>query len=480
MNQAVNKISFKRKLGYSVGICADTFGYSLFYTYFAVFLTTVVGVNPAVAGIVSSIGILWDGITDPIIGYIADQKPGRKSRLILWGSVPYALSVILTFTAVNFGNTLNVVYYTACNLAFWLFYTMVCIPYYSAVPELTADYNERTEVRSFSASMATLANLLTMSFPMMLVNFFGTWTNSASGGWTLTAVMFGLLIVVFCVICAKTLKGAEKETSSKTYASEEKGEKISLVKGIKDLLSTFIGILKIKPMLIIFAAIVIINIFRGFTSTGFVFYMLYAIGLDAGGIGLAYIILVASWLLYYPIINWMCRKWDRKVCLLVFVGITTVLRSIMAFTPLVYTVPGLYINIFASNFLTTAYLALIFAMSYDIAELYEYKNNGRRADSIIQSVPLMAQKIGSAIGALVWGFALSGTGFDAAAPAQAQGVISNLAMVFCGYINVVLVIFLILFAFYKVSKRKVGLIQEANSARREGKPFSTEGFADLL
>lgn len=480
MNQAVNKISFKRKLGYSVGICADTFGYSLFYTYFAVFLTTIVGVTPAVAGIVSSIGILWDGITDPIIGYIADQKPGRKSRLIMWGSVPYALSVILTFTAVNFGNALNVAYYTACNLAFWLFYTMVCIPYYSAVPELTADYNERTEVRSFSATMATLANLVTLSFPMMLVKFFGTWTNSASGGWTLTAVMFGILIVIFCVICAKTLKNAEKENASKRSVSEESREKVSLVKGIKGLLRTFIDILKIKPMLTIFAAIVVINVYRGFTSTGFVFYMLYAIGLDAGGIGLAYTILVASWLLYYPVINWMCRKWDRKVCLLVFVGITTVLRSIIAFTPMVYTVPGLYINIFVGNFLTTSYMALIFAMSYDIAELYEYQNNGRRADSIIQSVPLMAQKIGSAVGALVWGFALSGTGFDAAAQSQDPGVISSLAVAFCGYINIMLVIFLILFGFYKVSKKKVGLIQEANTARREGKPFSTEGFADLL
>lgn len=250
MKQAANKISFSRKLGYSVGICADTFGYSLFYTYFSVFLTTVVGVNPAVAGIISSIGILWDGITDPIIGYIADQKPGRKSKLILWGSIPYAISVILTFTAVSFGSTLNAVYYTICNLAFWLFYTMVCVPYYAAVPELTPDYNERTEVRSLSATVNTVANLLTLSFPMMLVGFFGTWTNSASGGWTLTAVLFGILIVVFSVICASTLKRADRERVPESVQNPtEPKAKTSLGKSILDLFKTFINVLKIKPIL---------------------------------------------------------------------------------------------------------------------------------------------------------------------------------------------------------------------------------------
>lgn len=478
MEKTTKKMPFGRKMGYSVGICADTFGYSLFYSYFSIFLTTVVGVNPAVAGIISSIGILWDGITDPVIGYIADKKPGRRSKLIFWASIPYALSVVLTFTAVNFGSTLNAVYYTVCALAFWLFSTMVCVPYYSAVPELTPDYNERTEVRSFSATINTFANLLTLSFPMVLVNFFGGWTNSVSGGWTLTAVLFGILIVVFCIICSVTLKRADRERTSADIPEQK--EKVSLGNSIGGLFKTFFSVLKMKTMLIIFCAIVVINIYRSFTSTGFVYYMVYSIGLDSAGIGLAYTVLVVSWLLYYPIINWMCRKWDRKVCLMVFVAITAVFRTIIAFTPLIYTVTGLYISIFVGNFMTTAYLVLIFAMAYDIAELYEFKNNGRRADSTIQSVPLMAQKIGSSVGAIIWGFALTATGFDAAAPAQTPEAVAKLSQTFCGYINVVLVIFLALFALYKLDKKKVGLIQSANAARKAGESYSSDGFSDVL
>ena len=482
MEQAIKKVPFGRKLGYSVGIASDTFGYSLYYTFFAVFLTLVVGLNPAVIGVISAISILWDGLTDPIVGYMADLKPGRRSKMILWGSIPYALSIILTFTAVNFGNTLNIVYYTALSLAFWLFYTFICVPFYAGVVDMTPDYNQRTEIRSFSAGMAALANLVIMSTPLILVGFFGTWIGSDAGGWTMTTIVFGIGIIIFSIICSTVLKRAEKETAAAAEhdTPQTPKESITLLQNIGKFFRELFGILKLKPVLIIFIAIIAINIFRGFTSTGFVFFMLFVTGLDEGAIGLAFMFLVLSWFLFFPVINWICRKWDRKFCFMLFVSITAVFRAVIAFTPLLYTVVGLYINIFISNFLTTAYLALAFAMAYDIGELYEFKNNGRRADSTLQAVPLMAQKIGAAAGALLWGLALAFSGFDGAEAVQSPEVVRNIAVVFGGYINILLVLFLVPFAFYKLSKKKVALLQAANEARKAGEPYTTEGIEDIL
>ena len=478
MATKTRRISTGKKLGYSMGIFSDTFGYSLFYSFFFTFLTSVVGVTPAIAGVISSIGILWDGITDPIIGYYADGKPHRRRKMILWSSIPYALSVILTFIAVDFGSVGNTIYYTLCVLAFWLFYTMVCVPFYSVVPELTPDYDERTEVRSFSAWMATFANLITLACPMLLVKYFGTWTKNPSGGWTLTATLFAVLIVITAVICSLTLKKAEKENGA--VIPENVREKTSFWEGCKGLVKTFMSVLKIKQVLILFFAIFVCNIYRGFTATGFTTFMIYGLGWGASEISLAYAVLIASWLAYFPLLNWCSKKWDRKICLIGGAMITFVLRTAIGFTDFAMTPAGLYANIFISNFLTCSYLALIFAMPYDLAELYEFKHDGARADGTIQSVPFMAQKIGAAVGALVWGLATDMTGFNGMVATQSKETLLGIRDAYCGWINFAILIYVALLLIYKMNRNRVNLLQEANTARREGKEYSTEGFADVI
>lgn len=475
------RLSLGKKLGYSAGIFSDTLGYSMFYSYFFTFLTSIVGVGAAAAGIISSIGILWDGITDPIIGYIADGKPHRRRKMIMWTSIPYALAVVLTYVAVDFGSVGNVIYYTLCALAFWLFYTTVCVPYYSAVPELTPDYDERTGLRSFTAWINSFANLITLACPMLLVQFFGTYTKTPAGGWTATAALFGVIIIIAAFICSHTLKKAEDEQRAAGIETQQvEREKLPLGQTIVNLLKEFIEILTLKPVLILFSSIVIVNIFRAFTSTGFTTYMIYCLGWGADKISLGYAVLIASWLLYFPLVDIACKKWDRKACLVGGALITLVGRTILGFMPFVNTTFGCYLNIFLSNFQQCTYLALCFAMPYDLAELYEYKHNGLRADSTIQSVPFMAQKIGAALGALVWGLASDAAGFDAAIGAQSAETVKSITMSFCVWINVFLLVFVVILHFYKVNREKTAALQEANLARREGREFSTEAFADLL
>ena len=56
------KLSFKTKLSYGVGAVCDNAMYMLAGTYLLLFLTTVAGVNPAVAGTISAIGSIWEAM----------------------------------------------------------------------------------------------------------------------------------------------------------------------------------------------------------------------------------------------------------------------------------------------------------------------------------------------------------------------------------------------------------------------------------
>ncbi len=55
-----NQIRLKDIIGYGTGGVGENIAGNLFYTYFIFFLTSVAGINPAVAGTISS--LLWPGM----------------------------------------------------------------------------------------------------------------------------------------------------------------------------------------------------------------------------------------------------------------------------------------------------------------------------------------------------------------------------------------------------------------------------------
>ena len=62
--------------------------------YLLLFMTDMAGLNPAVAGTILFIAVIWDGITDPAVGYISDNRRGGRGKrrpFILGAAVPGAV-----------------------------------------------------------------------------------------------------------------------------------------------------------------------------------------------------------------------------------------------------------------------------------------------------------------------------------------------------------------------------------------------------
>ena len=69
----VEKLTLKTRLGYGIGdiaICLYWSGVGLYLLYF---YTDVVGISPSLAGLIYGIGMFWDAITDPFMGYVAER-----------------------------------------------------------------------------------------------------------------------------------------------------------------------------------------------------------------------------------------------------------------------------------------------------------------------------------------------------------------------------------------------------------------------
>jgi GPH family glycoside/pentoside/hexuronide:cation symporter len=156
------------------------FGFSLTYTivdaYFAIFLTDLVGIKPAVAAAAIFIGRSSDYLNDPLAGYLSDRtrtRWGRRRPFLLFGALPFALAFTLMWWRPPVANDgLLVIYYAVAYVLFDLGATFTSLPYYALTPELTDDYHERTALTTTRMFFSIFASLVAFTIPLLIVGSF--------------------------------------------------------------------------------------------------------------------------------------------------------------------------------------------------------------------------------------------------------------------------------------------------------------------
>ena len=141
---------------------ADIYGGGAFViisTFFTVFLTKALGMPPALAGTIPLIGKVWDAVTDPIMGNIADRTRSRfgpKRFYILIGSVISAITFILMWVAFpGSGMTGKYIFYVGMYMLFSTGFTIVMVPYNGLLPDMVEDYQERGSFSSVRMIFST-------------------------------------------------------------------------------------------------------------------------------------------------------------------------------------------------------------------------------------------------------------------------------------------------------------------------------------
>ena len=107
--------------------------------------------DPGLAGLAVGIGLFFDAITDPLIGYLSDSTRSRWGRRHPWlyaSILPLGASFYFLWHPPGFveGNTLLFAWLVVCNVSMRTALTMFLVPAYAIVAELTSDYDERTRL----------------------------------------------------------------------------------------------------------------------------------------------------------------------------------------------------------------------------------------------------------------------------------------------------------------------------------------------
>ena len=74
--------------------------YAMIFMYITYFLTGIVGVGVVLAGTITTVMRMWDGVTDPFIGYIIDKtntKFGKNRPFILIGNLILLVTSFLIY-----------------------------------------------------------------------------------------------------------------------------------------------------------------------------------------------------------------------------------------------------------------------------------------------------------------------------------------------------------------------------------------------
>lgn len=468
----------RKKLGYCSGIVTESLLYNMFYTYYLVFLTDVIKMDPILAGTVSFISIIWDAVTDPIIGSFADRNGSDKRKYMAKAAFPLGFMFIAAFVNIGANSpAIQFIYYTAVTMLFWLAYTVYTIPYYAVVAEITQDYDERTDIRSTSSLINTAAIFLGNALPAVLPSLFAGLVFSGkkmgdSFGWTVTAVIMSVMSVLFACITVKSLKGVTLQKAETAALENER-------KSIKVIFGEFFEVLKIKPFKWFAMFIVFFLMASSMIQSSFEYMIKHLVNKDPETWMTVVIIeLVVVMAAFIPLVTKIAETKDRRFSSILFMSLMCIgliicriigVRSIGVVLAVTFCMAmGM------ANFWTVFY-----SMAYDLVEVDEFAY-GTRRESVITALPQFFQKFGAAVGVWTVSLILKLTGYNAELAAQSaktvNGIENNVTLIPAAF----LVLSVIGAVMYPITREKFTLLNKELQKKRNGEEYSAEGLEKII
>jgi glycoside/pentoside/hexuronide:cation symporter, GPH family len=396
------RLSRRLKFIYGLGDWGTSAATTVRNTFWFIFLTNVVGLDPALAGTTFLIGKLWDGINDPLIGMVSDRiqtRWGRRRPFLLFGSVPFGLSFLLLFYVPPYTDQVALAaYYSLAFLLFDTLYTVVNVPYAALTPELSDDYDERSNITGWRMGVSIFAALITgAAFTLLAEDVIGGRLGGEPAdirmGYLIVAAIWSVTLIIPYLILFKSIEEPEREPDT---------DPIRPFQTFKEVFQNRPFRLGALIYLLSFATVdVILIVFVRFLID----YVRVAPGYD--NLMLATVMGIAF--LSMPAVVWLMRRYGKRNTYIGSMLMMAVVLIIMAQVP-----PGGQNQIFiASIFAGLGYGAATvvpWAIVADVVEEDELKT-GKRREGIYSGFLVLLRKLASAVAVFIVGQVLSASGY---------------------------------------------------------------------
>ena len=380
--------TLKEKIGYALGDAASGgITWKIMSIAFPLFFTNVFGLSFADAAALMLIARLFDVVTDPLMGSIADRTQSRWGTYRPWlifGAIPFGLIFALLFFTPELGPTGKRIWAYTLYLLMMAVYTMVNVPYGSLLGVMTEDDHEKNQFSAFRMVGAYAMGFITLlSFPYLQQLIGGTDQHQ----YAVLGAIFGLIAATMTLACGLLTKERCKPIRAEKFSFRQ-----------------YADLLRNKPWIYMTLVAVCTNFFNGFRYAAAGYMITYCLGGDVtvGKLIINYTVFMAfsevTCMLFGAIspafTRWIGSKrmafvWASVICCVFSVG--------YFFIPMN---PAYIWLMVAVSILTSIgaglYSPLLWSMYADVAD-YATEKNGTSSTGLIFSSGTMAQKLGGAI-----------------------------------------------------------------------------------
>lgn len=411
------KLKFSEKLGFGSFSAASNIVYQFKSLYYLFFLTEVLKLSMDTAGTILSLGIVWDAINDPLVGWFAVNhrfKNGERVRpFALYSAVPWALTVVLIFTNFNASKTVTIIIASLGYFLFELLYTATDIPYNCMAGLATNVDSDRRSInvhRNIGSCVGTAVGAVAC-FP--LLNLFGALDDdgnlkeeTGSRGFFLTACIMAAVCIVGCLIHYFT-------TKERVMPQNEEEEHVGM-------LHTFKVLYSYRPFVLNTVYILFYGIINLSLLTCLTYYCTYVLGSADDVTFIEAMYLVAS-LLTTVFVSQIDAKLGRRNTMILG-GVMFALGKLW-FIIDPFSLPALYVNCVTTGMAVAITFVMFNTNRNNLSDLVEWRE-GRRYDGMIGTADNLSSKLGEALAAKLLTGALARAGYDANLSVQPDSAIN--------------------------------------------------------
>ena len=464
-------MKLSEKIGYGFGDMSSSMFWKLFSYFLPFFYSNVFGLSLADAGILMLVTRIWDAVSDPMMGIIADRTKtrwGKYRPYLLFFSLPFAVCGILLFTTPENGKTLWA-YIT--YILMMTVYTGINVPYGSLLNVMTADSDEKSVLSSYRMFFAYGGSFIALFAWEPLCNMFDkarVVAEDAAGGLASISTspeawQKAMIVIASCCFVLFVLSFLLTKEHVKSESTVSVGQDLKLL-------------LKNKPWWLLIGAALASNLFntvRGTTTAYFfadyiqktvemapqwAFLVSAGIFLSIGEISNMIGVVLAV-----PMSKNLGKKSTYIISMAVLIGLSIAFFFLPATTGGYWAM--LIFQVVISIF-TGVISPLVWSMYADVADYSELKD-GTASTGLIFSSASMAQKFGGAFGGSAVMWLLAAFGYNTVAGAvQTETAILGLRILMSWVPAAVAALSILVVWFYPLTKKKMEGVQAELAVKR--------------
>ena len=240
-------VSAREKYCFGIGAIGKDAICNLVGAFLMLYFTDTLYLAPAFVGILFFVARIWDAINDPVMGMIVDNTKTRYGKFRIWlviGTLINSVVFVLLFTSFGLKGTPLYVYVSVMYILYGMTYTIMDVPYWSWLPNLTNDPREREKVSVIPRFFASLAGFSVATFGLYVIHGLNRMAGEenlyAERGYTIFAI---IIAVIFIVAIGITVFNVKEESSLGSKSTKTSLKQAFTVIVQNDQLVAFIGLL---------------------------------------------------------------------------------------------------------------------------------------------------------------------------------------------------------------------------------------------